>query len=194
MLTRQIKYQLYVLTHFIYYPIFLVLFFDTSTLFHAFNCSAPAAWIQVLFFGVCFKGVASFYHPRYLLRTSPRSIPCAWNSWIWHFYLNDILLPRRDLWNLVFATLRPESMKLTCQFRRFLARTFRPVKDMYWIRRKEEREQKGGHEYKTKNKPRSARNTTRKTGRGKSIHIRHRLIETGKQTRNGLWGDRGYYW
>jgi len=65
---------------------------------------------------------------------------------------------------------------------------------MYHIRRKEEREQKGGYEYKTKNKPRSARNTTRMTGREKSIHIRHRLIETGKQTRNGLWGDRGYYW
>ena len=32
-LTRKIKYQLYVLTDFIYKPIFLVLFFDTSTLF-----------------------------------------------------------------------------------------------------------------------------------------------------------------
>jgi len=126
-LTREITYQLHVLTHFIYLPIFLVLFFDTSTLFHAFNYSAPAAWIQVLSFGVCFKGVASSCHPQYILKTSPRSIPCAWNSWIWHFYLNNTLLPLRNLWNLVFATLRPESMKLTCQFRRFLARTFRPV-------------------------------------------------------------------
>ena len=40
-----------------------------------------------------------------------------------------------------------------------------PCQDMYWIRRKEEREQKGGYGYRTKNKPRSARNTSRKTGR-----------------------------
>jgi len=113
-LTREIKYQLYVLTHFILLPIFLVLFFDTATLFHAFKSSAPAAWIQVLSFGVCFKGVASFCHPQYLLRTSPRSIQCIWNCWIWPFYLNNTLLPRRNLWNLVLATLRPESMKLTC--------------------------------------------------------------------------------
>ena len=38
---------------------------------------------------------------------------------------------------------------------------------------KEEREQKGGYEYKTKHKSRSARNTTRETGREESIHIRH---------------------
>ena len=73
------------------------------------------------------KSVASFFHPQYLLRTSPRSIPCAWNSRIWHFHLNNTLLSRRNVWNLVFATSRPESMKLTCQFRRFLAMTFRPV-------------------------------------------------------------------
>ena len=34
---------------------------------------------------------------------------CAWNSRIWHFYLNNTLLLQRNLWNLVFATLRPES-------------------------------------------------------------------------------------
>jgi len=51
----------------------------------------------------------------------------AWNSRIWHFHLNNTLLPRRNVWSLVFATSRPEWMKLTCQFRRFLARTFRPV-------------------------------------------------------------------
>jgi len=106
---------------------FLVLFFVTSTLFYEFNCSAPAAWIQVVSFGVCFKSVASLCHPQYLLTTSTRSIPCAWNSWIWHFYLNNTLWPRRNLWNLVLATFRPESMKLTCLSRRFLARTFRPV-------------------------------------------------------------------
>ena len=53
----------------------------------------------------------------------------------------------------------------------------------------EEREQKGGYGYKTKHKPRSARNTGTKTGREESIlvvHTRHRLKETGKQTRNGL--------
>ena len=58
---------------------------------------------------------------------------------------------------------------------------------------KEEREQKGSHEYKTRHKPRSARNTGTKTVREKNIHTRHRLIETGRQTRNGLGGDRGYY-
>jgi len=51
---------------------------------------------------------------------------------------------------------------------------------------------KGGYEYKTEHTSRSARNTTRKTGTEESIHIRHRLIEIGKQTRNGLGGDWGY--
>jgi len=59
---------------------------------------------------------------------------------------------------------------------------------------KEEREKKRSYEYKTKHKPRSALNTIKKTGREESIHIRHRLIETGKQTRNGLGRDQGYYW
>jgi len=53
------------------------------------------------------------------------------------------------------------------------------------VEEKEDRKQKGGYEYKTKHKPRSARNTGRKTGREESIHTRHRLLETGKQTRNG---------
>jgi len=126
-LTRKINYQLYVLVDFIYQPIFLILFVDTSTLFHAFYCSVPAACIKVWSFGACFKSVASFCHQQYLLRTSPRSVLCAWNSRIWHFHLNNTLLPRRNVWNLVFATLRPESMKLTSQFRRFVARTFTPV-------------------------------------------------------------------
>jgi len=126
-LTRKIKYQLYILIDFIYKPIFLILVLDTWTLFYVFYCSAPATWMKVQSFGVCFKSVASFCHPQYLVRTSPRSIPCAWNSRIWHFHLNNTLLLRRNVWNLVFATLRPESMKLTCQFRRFLARTFKTV-------------------------------------------------------------------
>ena len=84
-------------------------------------------WIKVLSFGVCFKSVASYCNPQYLIRTSPLSIPCAWNSRIWHFHSNNTLLPWRNIWNLVFATSRPELMKMTCQFRRFLARTFRPV-------------------------------------------------------------------
>ena len=113
---------------FIYQPNFLVLFFDTWTIFHAFYCSATAAWIKFSSFGVCFKSVASFFHPQYLLRTSPRFIPCVWMSWIWHFHLNSKLVPRRNVWNLVFATSRPETMKLTCEFRRFLARTLRPVR------------------------------------------------------------------
>jgi len=83
------------------------------------------SWLSTL--RVWFKSVASFCHPHYLLKTSPRSSPRAWNSRIWHFHLNNTLLPRRNVWNLVFATSRSESMKLTCQFRRFLARTFRPM-------------------------------------------------------------------
>ena len=55
---------------------------------------------------------------------------------------------------------------------------------------KEERKQKGGYEYSTKHKTRSARNTDRKTGREESIHTRHRLIEAGKQTRKVREGDR----
>jgi len=109
---------------------FLVLIVDSLEVYYAFNCSAPAAWIQGASFGVCFKCVASFCHPQYLSKTSSLSIHSAWNSRIWHFYLNNTLLPRRNLWNLVVATLRPKSMKLTCQFCRFLARTFRPVGDL----------------------------------------------------------------
>jgi len=59
---------------------------------------------------------------------------------------------------------------------------------------KAETKQKGDSEYRTEHKTRSARNTGRKTGREESIHARHRLIETGKQTRNVREGDRGYYW
>jgi len=46
----------------------------------------------------------------------------------------------------------------------------------------------------SEHKTRSAHNTGRKTGREESIHTRHRLIETGKQTRNVREGDRDYYW
>jgi len=59
---------------------------------------------------------------------------------------------------------------------------------------KEERKQKGGDECRTDHKTRSVRNTVKKTGGAKSIHMRHKLIETGKQTRNVREGDRGYYW
>ena len=63
-------------------------------------------------------------------------------------------------------------------------------KKMYWIRRKRRKRTKGGYEYRSKHKPRSVCNT----GREEIIHTWHRLIETGKQTRNVLGGDRGYYW
>ena len=46
----------------------------------------------------------------------------------------------------------------------------------------------------TEHKTLSAHNTGRKTGREESIHIRHRIIETGKQTRNVREGDQGCYW
>jgi len=49
---------------------------------------------------------------------------------------------------------------------------------------KEERKQRCGYDYETEHKPRSARNTGRKTGREENTHIRQRLIETGTQTRN----------
>ena len=55
--------------------------------------------------------------------------------------------------------------------------------------RNEERKQKGGYEYRTEHKTRSARNTGRSTGREEIIHTRHRLIDTGKQTRNVREGD-----
>ena len=104
-----------------------MLFFDTATLFHAFYCSAPAVWIKVLSFGVCFKSLASFCHPQYLLRTSPRSIPCAWNSRIWHFHLNNALLPPEKCLKSRFCDFEAWIDEIECQFRRFLARTFRPV-------------------------------------------------------------------
>jgi len=100
---------------------------DNLELFNAFNFSAPAAWIQVLSVGVCFKSAASFCHPQRLLKTSSLCIHSAWNSWIRHSYLNSTLLSRRNIWNLVLATLRPESRKLTWTILRFLARTLRPV-------------------------------------------------------------------
>jgi len=54
--------------------------------------------------------------------------------------------------------------------------------------------QQGGYEYGPEHKTRSARKTGRKTGREENIHTLHRLIETGKQTRNVREGDQGYYW
>ena len=59
---------------------------------------------------------------------------------------------------------------------------------------KEERKQKGGYEYRTNHKARSARNTDRQTGKEESIHTRHRLMKTSKQRRNVREGDRGYDW
>ena len=59
---------------------------------------------------------------------------------------------------------------------------------------KEERKQKGGYEFRTEHKTRSARNTGRNSGREENIRTRHGLIETGKQTRNVCEGDQGYYW
>ena len=48
---------------------------------------------------------------------------------------------------------------------------------------------KDGYEHGTEHKTRSARKTGRKTGGEESIHTRHRLIETGKQTRKVREGD-----
>jgi len=50
---------------------------------------------------------------------------------------------------------------------------------------KEERGQKGSYEYKTQHKRRSARNTTRKTGREENIHIRRRNRQTDKEWAGG---------
>ena len=49
---------------------------------------------------------------------------------------------------------------------------------------KEKRKKQGGYDYETEHKPHSARNTGKKIDREESIHTRHRIIETGKQTRN----------
>jgi len=59
---------------------------------------------------------------------------------------------------------------------------------------KEEGKQKGGYEYREEPKTRSTRNTGRKTDREESTHTRHRIIESGKQTRKVREGDRGYHW
>ena len=56
------------------------------------------------------------------------------------------------------------------------------------------RKQKSSYEYKTKHNPRRAHNTGRKTSREEIIHTRHRLIHTGKQTRNVREEDQVYYW
>jgi len=54
---------------------------------------------------------------------------------------------------------------------------------------------RGGYEYGTEHKTRSAQNTERQTGREESIHTQHKLIESGNQIRNVREGDRGYhYW
>ena len=91
-------------------------FVNTLELFHSINCSAPASWIQGPCFSVCFKSVASFCHPQYLSRASHLSIHCAWNSRISHFYLIKTFLPGRNLWNVVFATLRPDRGNWQQQF------------------------------------------------------------------------------
>ena len=85
--TREIEYQLDVLIDLIYYPIFLVLFLNTPTFFYAFYCIAPAAWIKVLSFDVCFKSVASFNHPRYLLELL-----------LAPFHVREILQPDISIW------------------------------------------------------------------------------------------------
>ena len=59
---------------------------------------------------------------------------------------------------------------------------------------KEKRKPKGGSEFRTEHKTCSARNTGRKTGREENVHTRHRLLETGKQTRKVREGDQGQYW
>jgi len=60
--------------------------------------------------------------------------------------------------------------------------------------KKEERKQKCGYKYRTEHKTHRALKTGRQTGREESMHTRHRLIDTGKRTRNVHEGDRGYYW
>ena len=108
--------------------------FDTWTLFHAFYCSASSGWIKVLSFDACIESVASFCHLQNPLRTSPRSIRCAWNSRIWHFHLNNTLLPWSHVcfWRVKTKKTTVKSghpwhrssirVKLfyLCQFRRFL--------------------------------------------------------------------------
>jgi len=56
---------------------------------------------------------------------------------------------------------------------------------------KEERKKIGGYEYRTEHKTHSTCNSGRKTGREESKHTRHRLIETGKQTRKVREEDLG---
>jgi len=66
-------------------------------------------------------------------------------------------------------------------------------KGIYRICRKRKKP-KRGYEYRSEHNPRSACNTGIKKGIEENIHTRHRIIETGKQTRNGREGDLVYYW
>ena len=56
---------------------------------HTYIFSAPAAWVQGLFFDACFKCVVLFCHPYYLSKTSPLSIHVARNSRIWQMYCKE---------------------------------------------------------------------------------------------------------
>jgi len=54
--------------------------------------------------------------------------------------------------------------------------------------------EKSGYDYGPEHTTRSARKTGRKIGREENIHTLHRLIETGKQTRDVRGEDQGYDW
>jgi len=65
--------------------------------------SSPAALAKDLSSDACFRSIASFGHRHYLSTTSPHSIQCARNSWIWKFEFRKTLLPERNLWNFVLC-------------------------------------------------------------------------------------------
>jgi len=89
LLKYQKKFQKHWLINQIYQDIKLILYIYSS----------PAAWAKDLSSQACFRSIASFGDPHCLLRTSPHSIQCAWNSRIWNFEFRKTLLPLRNLWN-----------------------------------------------------------------------------------------------
>jgi len=103
-----------------------MLMLQSFELLHAFNCSVPAAWIQGLSFGACFRSIASFLtHTFQDLGLSAFTVHEMFEFdiaiWSTQLCLGEILL-------ISFLRLRGLNRgNWRQQFRRFLAGTFRFV-------------------------------------------------------------------
>jgi len=76
---------------------------DIQNLFLARVYSSPAAWAKDLSFDTCFRSIASFCDPYHFSTTLPHSIHCAWNSRIWTFELQKILLSPKEFLKFCFS-------------------------------------------------------------------------------------------